>query len=168
MLRFVVLALAISVSGQAHADVKDYCAAYARDFADHVQKQNAEWQPRYDNAEASCLARLSYDVIPPPKAKTKPKVQKAVSQKPPKVAPAPVEEVETEAKAMKPAAKPETGSPEWLAYCQKKYVSFDAAKGTYLSKTGVERKCLVTADPPAPSAKAEAPKKPPAKPPAKR
>ena len=43
-------------------------------------------------------------------------------------------------------AKPLQGSPEWAAYCKKKYVSFNEAKGSYLSKTGIERKCLVTAD----------------------
>jgi BA14K-like protein len=166
MWRFIIAALALTVATEAHADVKDYCSAYARDFADLVQKQNAEWQPRYDNAQASCLARFSYDVTSPPK--TKPKIQKAVSQKPPKVAPAPVEKPATDTKAIKPTTKPEAGSPEWLAYCQKKYLSFDPAKGTYLSKSGIERKCLVTVDAPVPSAKALAPKKPPAKPPAKR
>ena len=166
MWRFGIAALALTVASEAHADVKDYCAAYARDFADHVQKQSAEWQPRYDNAEASCLARFSYDVTPA--SKTKPKIKKAVSQKPPKVAAAPVEEPPSETQTIKPSAKPAAGSPEWITYCQKKYVSFDAAKGTYLSKSGIERKCLVTADGPAPSAKASAPKKPPAKPPAKR
>jgi hypothetical protein len=162
MWRFGLFATCVLLAGEAHADVKDYCAAYARDFADQVQKQTAEWQPRYDNAEASCLQRFSSDVTPPPKAK--PKVQKAIPQKPPKAAPAPAEEPATKTKAL----KPETGTPEWLAYCQKKYVSFDAAKGTYLSKTGIERKCLVTIDSPTPSATARAPKKPPAKPPVKR
>jgi hypothetical protein len=165
MWRFGIAALALMVATGARADVKDYCAAYARDFADHVQKQNAEWQSRYDNAEASCVQRFSSDAVPEPK--TKPKVKTAVSKKPPKVVPAPVEEPAPETRAIKPAAKLEAGSPEWIAYCEKKYVSFDATKGTYLSKTGIERKCLVTADAPAPSATVKAPKKPPAKPPVK-
>jgi BA14K-like protein len=38
------------------------------------------------------------------------------------------------------------GSPAWVDYCKRKYVSFNEAKGIYLSKTGIERKCLVTAD----------------------
>ena len=42
--------------------------------------------------------------------------------------------------------KPEPGTPAWIAYCTRKYVSFDAAKGTYLSKTGTARKCLITND----------------------
>jgi BA14K-like protein len=166
MWRFAIAAFALTVATEAHADVKDYCAAYARDFADHVQKQNTEWQPRYDNAQASCLARFSYDAPSPPK--TRLKIQKAVSQKPPKVTPAPVEEPATDSAAIKTTTKLEKGSLEWLAYCQKKYVSFDPAKGTYLSKSGIERKCLVTVDAPVSSAKALAPKKPPAKLPAKR
>ncbi len=167
MWRQLLFVGSIVMASEARADVTDYCAAYARDFADHVKKQDVEWQTRYDNSEASCLARFSNDAAPAPMAK--PKLQKAISKQPPKVPPAaPVEEQAPAAPIAQSVAKLEPGSAEWTAYCRKKYVSFDASKGTYLSKTGVERKCLVTAESPAPSAKALAPKKPPAKPPAKR
>lgn len=36
------------------------------------------------------------------------------------------------------------GSTEWKAYCAKKYVSFDAATGTYTTKSGKHRPCQVT------------------------
>lgn len=167
MWRLGIMAMALAFAGQAQAAATDYCPAYARDFADQVQKQDAEWQKRYDDAEASCLQRFSYDVTTPSKEKPKPKVQKAVSQKPPKAAPAPIAEAATESPAITPSKKPEPGSAAWTAYCQKKYVSFDASKGTYLSKTGVQRKCLVTADDATLSAKASAPAKPKAKSPVK-
>jgi BA14K-like protein len=168
MWRFALVILALSVASNARADVKDYCEAYARDFADLVKKEDPDWQVRFDNAEAMCTERFSTEVVVEPKAKPKPKVQKAASKKPPKVAPAPIDEPAPETKAIKPVGKLEPGSPEWTAYCEKKYVSFNASKGTYLSKSGVERKCLVTADAAPVSAKAKAPKKPPAKVPAKR
>jgi BA14K-like protein len=166
MWRFAFLALAFVSSTEAHADVKDYCAAYARDFADLVKKQDPDWQPRYDNSEASCLQRFSQDVTP--ELKTRPKIKTAVSKKPPKVALAPVKETAPESQAIKSPAGLTPGSPAWTAYCEKKYVSFDASKGTYLSKTGIERKCLVTKDDAPVNAKAKATKTPPAKAPAKR
>jgi hypothetical protein len=38
------------------------------------------------------------------------------------------------------------GSLAWLDYCDRKYASFNRATGTYTSHSGVERKCLVTAN----------------------
>jgi BA14K-like protein len=139
VLMTVVLAL------PAHADVAEYCAAYARDFADQSDKQLFNWQRRYDNAEASCVERFANDGTKPAKAKTKTKPQVAKV----KAKPAPKLKEPTEApqqQAAKAIPKLTAGSPEWTAYCKKKYVSFNEVKGTYLSRTGIERKCLITVD----------------------
>ena len=138
----------------AQAGVADYCAAYARDFADKVMQQGAEWQHRYESAEQSCLLRFAAEDRPVTKAKSKTKVVVASKSEEPitkaKVKAEPVAEASDvqpqEQQVAKVKPKLEPGSAEWIAYCKKKYVSFDEAKGTYQSKTGIERKCLVTAD----------------------
>jgi hypothetical protein len=143
---FVMLSVTLLSSSQSYATVADYCAAYARDFADHVEKQNPQWQHRYDNAEASCQLRFTSDEKPAPKtpqvSTKKPATAVTANQKP-KPKPKPEAAAQQIAKAIPKLLE---GSPEWTAYCKKKYVSFNEAKGTYLSKTGIERKCLVTAD----------------------
>jgi BA14K-like protein len=151
-MRFVTaIGVTLVVINPAQATVNDYCAAYARDFADHVKKPDPQWQHRYDNAEASCLFRFTTDAKPT--VKTKAKVKQAATKKPPVAPPAPVEAAPPPPPvepAPEPAAKVKPkltpGSPEWTDYCTKKYVSFNAATGTYLSKSGKERKCLVTAE----------------------
>jgi hypothetical protein len=144
-----VTCLAFSLAMPSHATVADYCAAYARDFADHVEKQNPLWQHRYDNAEASCQLRFMSDEKPALKPKQKPKQVAAKKPAAPVVTaaspPKPKSKAEPQ-KVAKAVPKLLQGSPEWINYCKKKYVSFDEAKGTYLSKTGVERKCLVNAE----------------------
>jgi BA14K-like protein len=147
----VYVGCAVSVS-PAWADVAAYCAAYARDFADLTDRQSPRWQKRYDNAETDCMQRFATQAIKPVKPKAKPSrtAEKPKTEKP-KVAAAPAPKLKQpeeskQEKAVKTVPKLVAGSPEWLAYCDKKYVSFDKAKGTYLSKSGLERKCLVTAD----------------------
>ncbi len=145
----VVTCLAFSLALPSHATVADYCAAYARDFADHVEKQNPLWQHRYDNAEASCQLRFTSDEKPTLKAKQKTKKIAAKKPATPVVTAAPLPKPKSEPEQQQVAkAVPKLlqGSPEWTEYCKKKYVSFDEAKGTYMSKTGIERKCLVNAD----------------------
>jgi BA14K-like protein len=149
-MRFVVaIGASLIFIPHAAATVPEYCAAYARDFADHVKKQDPQWQRRYDNAEAFCLFRFTSESKPP--AKTR--IKKAAVKTPPPPPLAPVEVAAPEpapepapAKTTKVKPKLVAGSPEWTDYCKKKYVSFNEAKGTYLSKTGKERKCLVTAN----------------------
>jgi BA14K-like protein len=132
----------------AAADVADYCAAYARDQADKGVKEKLIWQKRYDNALQTCGEQFSLQEPAAVAKKPKVNVVKVAPEKPKLV----VEEKATvEPAAPKPkklASLPQlkAGSPEWVEYCKNKYVSFNEAKGTYLSKTGVERKCLVTAD----------------------
>lgn len=145
----VGMGFTVFTAAQSGATVADYCAAYARDFADHVEKQNAQWQHRYDNADASCQLRFTSDEKPV--VKIKPKAKQVLAKIPtaPVVTAVPEPKPKPEAEpqqAAKAAPKLLQGSPEWTAYCKKKYVSFNEAKGSYLSKTGIERKCLVTAD----------------------
>jgi BA14K-like protein len=142
MLRIIVLAgLTVATSTTSFADKTDYCAAYARDFADSRTHDKPIWQHKYDIALAACLAEPQKAEIVKPVVIKKPVV---------KVQPAPIippEPAVAEVATAKPAKfkRPEPGTPEWNDYCTKKYTSFNAKTGTYLSHTGVERKCLVTA-----------------------
>jgi hypothetical protein len=144
---FAVVAVFISTS--APAAVEDYCQAYAQDIADQVEKQSPRWQSRFNNAHESCLFRFSNTaetaVKPKPKAKTTQIKKPVASVEKPKPVVKPELNAETQA-ATSVIPNLEPGSAEWNDYCQKKYVSFDVSKGTYTSKTGVERKCLVTAE----------------------
>jgi BA14K-like protein len=160
---FFVIGLALFAQ-PAIADVQDYCAAVARDFADLRPKDRDIWQQRYDNASADCIEQFSAPALTaaaPPKprkklvavAPSKPQpvaskvIPKPKSKKPTtEVATVEGTTAEPTAKADVAKPKPVVGGPEWLDYCTRKYTSFDKKKGTYLSKTGVERKCLVTAD----------------------
>jgi BA14K-like protein len=144
---FLVLSIA-TVAAPAFAAKSDYCAAYARDFADARTKDKPIWQHKYDIALASCMAE-------PKKAEAvKPATPKKVAVKPKPEVIIPPEPVPETVKVETPpykdvstprSAKPEPGSDAWNKYCTKKYSSFDIKKGTYTSRTGVERKCLVTA-----------------------
>ena len=150
-MRLALAFLMIGVASiPAQAGVADYCAAYARDFADKVPQQEPQWQHRYDNAEQSCLFRFAVETNPVVKEKAKAKVvvaSKATAPAPrPKAKPVVETPAEPEQKVAKAKPNLVPGTPEWVAYCKNKYVSFNEAKGTYQSRTGVERKCLVTAD----------------------
>ena len=151
------IALAIGTiflaTATAQAAVADYCAAFARDDANaHAASATPDWQQRYDNADASCMQRFGSASAqrPAPRIAAKPKKPVPTAAKPKPLKPA--TDSKAKAAAISPLQEPKTvpqliaGSPEWTAYCTKKYVSFNPAKGTYLSKTGVERKCLVTAE----------------------
>ncbi len=163
---FTILAV-VYFGGTALATPEDYCAAYAVDFANAGPDDQAIWQKRFDNAGKDCLAQYA---TPKPEAqvKTKPKVKPAAVavkiKKPakvvavpkvlakPLVTPAAIKTREVkkvavaEVKIVAQSKKPEPGTPAWIDYCTRKYVSFDAAKGTYRSKTGTARKCLITND----------------------
>jgi hypothetical protein len=136
--------LLVMTSCASYANIPDYCAAYARDYADMGEK-STDWQRRHDDAQASCITRFSAFAATPVKAKPKPKVVAVAKPIEAKLEPKKQTPPETKIVA-KSTPKLETGSSEWIAYCKQKYVSFDESKGTYLSKTGVERKCLITAD----------------------
>jgi hypothetical protein len=167
-MRRVVFVFGLALLAQpAMADVQDYCAAVARDFADLRPKDRDIWQQRYDGANADCVEQFtSAPVIAAvqPRAKKKvvavkpsapvvagaapvePKAKKKVKQPSAEVATVEGAVAEPTAKVVSAKTKPAPGSAEWLDYCARKYTSFNREKGTYLSKTGVERKCLITAD----------------------
>lgn len=149
-----ILLIALCVaSAPAFADKAAYCKAYARDFADQSSVDQTLWQHKYQIAIDACLAKHT-SVQPKPmvfRPKTKNMVPAAPAPKPVVVEetkPVPKPEVVATAKpVIKSEAKPAgliAGSAEWNDYCAKKYVSFNAKNGTYQSKTGVERKCLVS------------------------
>lgn len=129
----IILALSLpAIAGPALAAKADYCAAYARDFADARTKDKPLWQHKYDIALAACMVEPTKSVV----AKPAPPKQFA-----PKIEPEPI--IPPEPIMVEKPAKLVAGSPEWNDYCIKKYNSFNIKKGTYLSRTGVERKCLV-------------------------
>jgi hypothetical protein len=116
----------------AWADKPAYCAAYARDFADALTKEKPMWQHKYDIAIQACLGTP----IQQP-AQTPIKILKTTKPK----------KVEVPIAAAEPAPKPTklvAGSEDWNTYCANKYTSFNPKTGTYMSKTGVERKCVIS------------------------
>lgn len=117
---------------QAFADSKSYCELFAKDFADGRTTDVDQWQKLYHGAYADCISQYT-PVVPEAAPK---KVTEAPVVEPPKAA---------DVVAEKPAAKAlEPGSDAWNDYCAAKYVSFNKEKGTYMSRTGRERRCVVT------------------------
>lgn len=142
-LRFGVWAVfSMALVDPAFADKTDYCAAYARDFADARTRDKPIWQHKYDIALQGCLTEPQRsEVVKPPASKPVAPKTKVVEIIPP--------EPEINPVVVKPVVKakfvrPVPGSEAWKTYCAQKYTSFNAKTGTYISKTGVERKCLVT------------------------
>ena len=156
----IAIACAVLLSSQAMAASEDYCAAYARDFADVGRRDEAVWQHRYDNAKEACLLQFTpaqAEAPPPPKPKPKPKPKVAVVEPADEeviVAPdVPPKETQTKSALQKLAKKVtggggklKPGSEAWLDYCDRKYASFNRETGTYKSWSGVERKCFVPAN----------------------
>jgi hypothetical protein len=138
MRRFLFFFVAMAFAGpQAFADAKSYCELSAKDFASAQTSDVDQWQKKYRSTYDDCM--LQYSVAEPePVPAVLPQKKSVVAIKAPEEkAPAKV--------SVKPALKKmEQGSNEWNAYCEAKYTSFDKAKGTYLSRTGVVRRCLVT------------------------
>jgi len=99
------------------------------------------WQHKYQISLDACLAKHSKPAKAPLVFKPKTKNLEPAAPAPKPVVAAPV--------VAAPVAKPKpavliAGSPDWNDYCSKKYVSFNAKTGTYTSKTGVERRCVVS------------------------
>jgi hypothetical protein len=132
----LILALACAAS-PAFADKASYCKAYARDFADQASVDETTFQHKYQIAIDACLAKHAAPQLKRPQPRVfRPKI---TNNDPAPPLPKPI--------IVAPVAKVATlspGSPEWNDYCAKKYVSFNAKTGTYQSKTGVERKCVVS------------------------
>ncbi len=64
------------------ATPKDYCEAYARDFADHGSKEEKIWASHHANALADCLFQFQPTRTEPAKAAA-PKVVKQAAKQPP-------------------------------------------------------------------------------------
>ena len=152
MRTFPGFALAVLASGifaaPAFASTQSYCEIFAKDFADGRTTDVDLWQKSYRNAFNDCMNQ--YTAAAPQVAPKKP-LQKDVQApvKPPEV------EVVAEtskrtllkppdptAETSKPVLAP--GSEAWNEYCAAKYVSFNPDTGTYNSRTGKERRCVVT------------------------
>ena len=142
-----------SMAQGALANPIDYCAAYARDFADAGTTSPEIWQQRFENASSACIYQYTPQAtavakpqksLPKLQSKAKPKIELAAKPKPIERETEPDPLVEPVANAA--PIKLEPGSEAWQDYCARKYVSFSREKGTYVGKSGTERKCLVTAD----------------------
>jgi BA14K-like protein len=144
-----VLVMVLMAAG-AQATPQNYCALYAKDFADGLANDGPVWQRKHDGALADCLAQYVAEPVvvapaaeDPPKAKAKAKADVAEPEaKPDKATAAKAKPAKAEAVV----GKLEEGTEEWLDYCAKKYSSFNREKGTYTGKSGTERKCLVTVE----------------------
>lgn len=149
MKQFVVFGLMLSaLASPALADKAAYCQAYARDFSDQVASDKAAWQHKYQIALDDCLAANKTSaaiavkaVAPKPTAQPQAVSAKATTNPPPVVV---SKSTPTQKVADNAGLTP--GSAEWNDYCAKKYTSFDAKSGLYMSHTGVKRHCLVTKD----------------------
>jgi hypothetical protein len=133
----------LALSAPAWADKAAYCQAYARDFSDQRTTDKVTWQHKFQIALDACLANHTplvarAAVVTAPVAKDK-LVKPIAVAKPAVTKPAPPVPV-------KPATELVAGTQAWNDYCAKKYTSFNVKTGMYLSKTGVERHCLVTKD----------------------
>jgi BA14K-like protein len=125
----------------AFADKSAYCAAYAQDFADaRATSDRVLWQHKYDIALQACNGS-SKPQNKPMVARIPNTAKKVVTSDQP-VAPKKVNAEPAPASSKLVQLKP--GSADWNTYCTNKYTSFNAKTGTYMSKTGVERKCVVS------------------------
>ena len=125
----------------AFATKADYCAAYAHDFADAQTQDKTLWQHKYEIANDACLVEpkaAAHATIIQPKIELKPKPK---TTEPQILVPAEPQPLPTPSPAK---LKLEPGSENWNTYCANKYTSFNTKTGTYTSRTGVERRCVVS------------------------
>ncbi len=127
----IILAVGILTMTPALADKPAYCAAYARDFADARAKDKVLWQHKYDIALQGCMGEPKPVAVSVPAIVKKKVVEKIVEPNPVLVP-----------QKLGLAA----GSADWNIYCANKYTSFNPKTGTYMSKTGVERRCVVSSN----------------------
>jgi outer membrane biosynthesis protein TonB len=159
LLAFILAAAVGFSAAPAEADVQAYCRSYARDQANGRLTGSAllggsakisqdDWAAANTQALADCMAQ--YDATPvlePEPVVQAREVKKPVkqTQKPPKKIEKPAQPIKK--KSVTVAASSATlvpGSDAWNDYCDRKYSSFDRQSGTYTSKTGKVRRCLVT------------------------
>ncbi len=147
-MRLVHLILLVPVillanANAAFATKADYCSAYAHDFANSHAQDKTIWQHKYEIAMSDCLGE-TVDAQRTETTKTKPIVSAKKPQQ--KIASASnkiVKQSQLSVAGVKSQTKLEPGSEAWNNYCANKYASFNDKTGTYTSKTGVKRKCIV-------------------------
>lgn len=122
----------------AHADARSYCQDYARDMAtarlsgaailtgERQPVSNEQWKNANSEILSDCLETFAPASAAPLKTTVRKKSVAAAAVSPSQDA------------DLKP------GSKAWKDYCAKKYVSFDAASGTYTGKSGTRRPCVVS------------------------
>lgn len=90
-----VLAVCLLSAGVAQATPRDYCEAYARDFADRGPRDEAVWSARQKNALADCLLQFQPVKTEPQVPAAQPKaVKKVAKAKPAKAKEEPTPEPE--------------------------------------------------------------------------
>jgi BA14K-like protein len=148
MMKFYTLSLFVAATlfinaPPASASKADYCSVYAHDFADGHSQDKAVWQHKYEIAMTDCLGETSTaENASAPHTKTVGKAKK-VEQKLASVTTKIVKQSQAASAGSATQTKLQPGSEAWNNYCTNKYASFNAKTGTYTSKTGVNRKCVV-------------------------
>jgi hypothetical protein len=153
LLAFAALAL-LCVSA-AHADVRSYCAAFARDEADRALNGSAilnpktakplsaeDWKVRNQNALADCLALYGEATATETPAAAKPETVKPAAAKPASKTKVATAKTTTTKPTGASATALVPGSDAWKDFCAAKYVSFNRDTGTYKSRTGKQRPCV--------------------------
>jgi BA14K-like protein len=148
MMKFYALSLlaammVFAIVPRAFASKADYCSVYAHDFADGHSQDKAVWQHKYEIAMTDCLGENStVETVSTPKTKRVVKAKK-IEQKVAAVQTKIVKQTQPTPASSATQTKLQPGSEAWNNYCTNKYASFNAKTGTYTSKTGVNRKCVV-------------------------
>lgn len=96
-MRMPVAALAVlaAAATAAHATPKDYCEAYARDFADRGPKEETAWAQRQAGAMKDCMLQFQPAASEPVEPAAPPKATRKVAKSQPRKAkPQPIVEAE--------------------------------------------------------------------------
>ena len=140
---WIALVIFFGFAASANASKADYCSVYAHDFADSHSPDRALWQHKYEIAMTDCLNESTPSTqVENGKMKVAIKTKKP-DQKIASVTTKVVKSVQPTLDKTSAQNKLVPGSEAWNDYCTNKYASFNSKTGTYTSKTGVTRKCVV-------------------------
>ena len=152
---FAVAGFLVFCISAAHADVRSYCAAFARDEADQALNGTAilnpktakplsdkDWKARNQNAFADCLALYGEATGTETPTAAKPATVKPAAAKPPSKTKVTTSKTTTTKPTGASASALVPGSDAWKDFCAAKYVSFNRDTGTYKSRTGRQRPCV--------------------------
>ncbi len=130
---FVSAFLSVFFATSALADKQSYCEVFGQDFANGKSPEVDLWESNFRNAFNDCMAQYSADGVVAAPAK------KVAEEAAAKVVVVPVRDSSRRKRV--PILAP--GTSAWINYCAGKYASFDAVTGTYKSRTGQRKPCLV-------------------------